>query len=105
MSQSYEREQVSAIRAVSQAAKLCQAARAELRPDVLDKKDKSPVTVADFGSQAVICKALAEALPDDPIIAEEDAADLSRPEQAAILDRVVQHVRTLGLRSDPSAAD
>jgi 3'(2'), 5'-bisphosphate nucleotidase len=79
--------------------------RAELRPDVLDKKDKSPVTVADFGSQAVICKALAEAFPDDPIIAEEDAADLRRPEQSAILDRVVEHVSNLGLRIDPSAAD
>ena len=47
---------------------------AEISPEVLAKKDKSPVTVADFGSQALICRALIESFPDDPVIAEEDAA-------------------------------
>ena len=46
---------------------------------MLAKKDKSPVTVADFGSQALICRALAEAFPDDPVIAEEDAVELRAP--------------------------
>src|SRR4029077_12341774 len=97
MNQPYEREQVELIRAVRQAARLCRAVRAGIRPEVLDKKDKSPVTVADFGSQAVICRALAEAFPDDPIIAEEDAAELRQPENAALLDEVIAHLGSFGL--------
>lgn len=41
-----------------------------------EKDDRSPVTVADFGSQALICRALAEAFPEDPIVGEEDATML-----------------------------
>jgi len=92
MNERYEREQGVAIRAVRAAARLCQAVGAEISPDVLAKKDKSPVTVADFGSQALICRALAEAFPDDPVIAEEDAVELRRPESAPVLDQVVRHV-------------
>ncbi len=88
----YDREQAVAIEAVRAAARLCQAVAASISPDVLAKKDKSPVTVADFGSQALICRALGEAFPDDPVIAEEDAADLRLAENAPILDRVVEHV-------------
>ena len=78
MNELYEREQAVAIGAVRAAARLCRAVRSEISPDVLAKKDKSPVTVADFGSQALICRELAEAFPDDPVIAEEDAAELRR---------------------------
>ncbi len=96
MNQLYEREQGVAIRAVRAAARLCQAVGAEISPDVLAKEDKSPVTVADFGSQALICRALAEAFPDDPVIAEEDAVELRRPQSAPILDQVVRHVGAVG---------
>jgi HAL2 family 3'(2'),5'-bisphosphate nucleotidase len=95
MNRPYEREKVEAIRAVREAARLCQAVGAEISPEVLAKKDKSPVTVADFGSQALICQVLGEAFPDDPIIAEEDSAELRQPENAAILDQVVRHVHTV----------
>ncbi len=107
MSRQYEREQSEAIQAVRQATRLCLAVRAALQPDVLDKRDKSPVTVADFGSQAVVCRALASAFPDDPVIAEEDAEELGKPANTAILDLVVAQVRALGLDADrnPSAAD
>ncbi len=80
MSRRYEREREVAIHAVREAARLCRAVAAEISPEVLAKKDKSPVTVADFGSQALIARALGEALPDDPIIAEEDSAELRQPE-------------------------
>jgi 3'-phosphoadenosine 5'-phosphosulfate (PAPS) 3'-phosphatase len=36
----------------------------------LEKGDKSPVTIADFGSQALVCQCLAAAFPDDVIVAE-----------------------------------
>jgi hypothetical protein len=95
MNRDYERERVVAIRAVREAARLCRAVGAEISPEALAKKDKSPVTVADFGSQALICRALAEAFPDDPVIAEEDSIELRRQENAPILDQVVKHVRAV----------
>jgi HAL2 family 3'(2'),5'-bisphosphate nucleotidase len=102
----YELEQKVAVRAVREAARLCRAVAAEISPDVLAKKDKSPVTVADFGSQALICRALAEAFPTDPIIAEEDAAELRQPENAALLDQVLRHIRAVRVeQADALSAD
>src|SRR5690349_19517350 len=92
MNQLYEREQAVAIKAIRAAARLCRSVRSEISPEVLAKRDKSPVTVADFGSQALICRELAEAFPDDPVIAEEAADDLRRPEGAPVLEQVVRHV-------------
>ncbi|MHB1557539.1 MAG: inositol monophosphatase family protein [Isosphaeraceae bacterium] len=89
----YEREQHVAVAAVREAARLCRAVAAEISPEVLAKKDRSPVTVADFGSQALVARTLAESFPDDPIIGEEDSSELRRPESAAILDQVLRHVR------------
>jgi 3'(2'), 5'-bisphosphate nucleotidase len=95
MSRLYEREQTVAIQAVREAARLCRSVARQISPEVLAKKDKSPVTVADFGSQALICRTLAEAFPDDPVIAEEDAAELKSPENSGILEEVVAHVRAV----------
>ena len=58
MNRPYERELGVAVRAVCEAALLCRAVSAEISSEVLAKRDKSPVTVADFGSQALICRAL-----------------------------------------------
>lgn len=86
----YSRERSVALQAVREATALCRAVQAQITPDILSKKDRSPVTVADFGSQALVCRAIREAFPDDPIIAEEDSAALR--ENPAILDQVVSHV-------------
>ena len=88
----YSTEQEVAIAAVREAAKLCQAVQAQITSSVLEKKDKSPVTVADFGSQALVCRAIREAFPNDPIIAEEDSAELKTDENAALLEKVVAHL-------------
>ena len=90
--ETYQREREVAITAVREAARLCQAVQAQISPDVLEKKDRSPVTVADYGSQALVCQALKAAFPDDPVIAEEDAAALR--ENAEILAKVTAHVQT-----------
>jgi 3'(2'), 5'-bisphosphate nucleotidase len=95
MTQLYGREQTVAIQAVREAARLCRSVASEISPDVLAKQDKSPVTVADFGSQALVSSALGEAFPADPIIAEEDALELGRPENAAVLEQVLKHVRAV----------
>lgn len=90
---SLERERQAAIDAVRVAAGLCRAVRGQVDPATLAKSDLSPVTVADFGSQALVCRALAESFPDDPMIAEEDSADLRRPENASLLASVLDQVR------------
>lgn len=88
-------EQEVAIRAVRAAATACRSVqKGYLAKGTLEKKDKSPVTVADFASQAIICASLEVALPDDPIVGEEDADTLRLNEQETIRNAVVQHVRT-----------
>jgi HAL2 family 3'(2'),5'-bisphosphate nucleotidase len=103
MTRIYEREQTVAIQSVREAARLCQAVASQISPEVLAKKDKSPVTVADFGSQALICRALARAFPNDPVIAEEDAAELRDADNTAVLDQVVRHVRAVQSETEGGA--
>ena len=74
------------------AGKLCERVRSNI-PAAMEKSDKSPVTVADYGAQALICKALSEAFPDDPIVGEEDAAALRQPEMAENLTKVTNYVK------------
>jgi 3'(2'), 5'-bisphosphate nucleotidase len=91
---SYELEKQAAIAAVSRAAALCQMVRTELVVTSLEKDDRSPVTVADFGSQALVCQYLGEAFPQDVIVAEEDSADLRQhPAQLELVTRFVQRFR------------
>jgi HAL2 family 3'(2'),5'-bisphosphate nucleotidase len=104
MTSNYENERSVAINAVREAARLCQTVAGAMSPGTLAKKDKSPVTVADFGGQALICRTLARAFPDDPVIAEEDSADLRLPENAAALHQVCEHVRAV-LSSGGNARD
>lgn len=91
----FEREQEVAIQAVCEAVDLCRTVQLQITPHLLEKKDRSPVTVADFGSQALICRTLAEAFSDDPVIAEEDSTPLRQQENSAILDQVTRHIRTI----------
>ncbi|MBS0206082.1 MAG: 3'(2'),5'-bisphosphate nucleotidase [Planctomycetes bacterium] len=92
----------TALSAVRQASQLCRAVQTTITSEVLDKRDQSPVTIADFGSQAVVCRSLNNVFPNDPIIAEEDSAALRSPENAAFLSSVCDHVRHLGIQADAS---
>lgn len=81
----------TAIDAVMKAMRLCEQVQSEMvSTDAIQKTDRSPVTVADFGSQALICKAIGEAFPDNPIVAEESAQALK--ENASLLERVTGYV-------------
>lgn len=91
----YESEKNIAIQAVQAAAQLCEQVRREIVPEAIEKKDKSPVTVADFGAQALICRALSTAFPQDPVVGEEDATELRTPEMAERLAQVTQYVQAL----------
>ncbi len=95
-------EMDTALAAVRQAGLLCRAVQAEIDLGALAKDDKSPVTIADFGSQALICRALGEVFPADPVIGEEDAAVLQESVNAAMLERVVGHVAQYVDGSDAS---
>lgn len=43
---------------------------------ILEKNDQTPVTVADFGVQALISLELSKLFPSIPLVAEEDSASL-----------------------------
>ena len=58
------------------AAAVCRAVLADSAPGAMAKGDASPVTVADYGSQAVILEAVRAAFPQHGIMAEEGAAHL-----------------------------
>ena len=48
MNNPYQRERDVAVEAVRQAARICQNVQATITSEVLEKKDRSPVTIADF---------------------------------------------------------
>ncbi len=81
--------------AVRQAGQLCRTVQAQIDLGELQKKDRSPVTVADFGSQALVCRALGEVFPADPVIGEEDSTALRETGNEALAQRVVGHVAEL----------
>jgi len=92
----FAKEKQIASQAVAEAARLCIAVRAEvIDVDALQKGDKSPVTIADFGSQALVCKHIVAAFPQDAIVGEEDASDLRKSENAQKLSQVTQYVNRL----------
>lgn len=98
----YQQEKQVAIEAVTKAAALCAQVRADMvNLDAIEKGDKSPVTVADFGAQALVCQHIKAAFPNDPIVGEEDSADLQEPSNAEQLARVRSYVQQV----HPSATD
>ncbi len=99
-----QKELQAAKEAVRDACRLCAAAQRNLASgEQHDKADKSPVTVADYGAQALIFAALAKAFPQDPAVGEEDSADLRKAENAPILERVTEHVRAIDPDLDTAA--
>ncbi|MEM7125163.1 MAG: 3'(2'),5'-bisphosphate nucleotidase [Chloroflexota bacterium] len=98
----YQQEKEAAIEAVIQAATLCTQVRADMvNLDAIEKGDKSPVTVADFGAQALVCQHIKAIFPNDPIVGEEDSGDLQEPGNAEQLARVKQYVQQV----HPNATD
>ncbi|HOX06548.1 MAG TPA: 3'(2'),5'-bisphosphate nucleotidase [Planctomycetota bacterium] len=87
-------EMALAVEAVTAAARLAEAvsgAGEAIR--AATKQDRSPVTVADYGVQAVVCAFLAEAFPGDRVVAEENAAELLAAGGEAMAGAVLEAVR------------
>jgi 3'(2'), 5'-bisphosphate nucleotidase len=90
----YELERRVAVEAVLKACSLCSAVQsAHLSGGVADKEDRSPVTVADFGAQAVISDYLAAFVLNVPLVSEEDSGLLKTPGNERLKDGVINYVR------------
>jgi hypothetical protein len=78
------RELQTAIAAVVRASRLTQKIFISLQAGqsasagTVTKLDKSPVTIADYGSQAIVNAVLRSAFPKDPIVGEENSEELRR---------------------------
>ncbi len=86
----------AALSAVRAASEICGAAQGRLLVgDTLAKSDESPVTIADFAAQAVVCATLAERLGTVEIVGEEDADDLASEADllASVTSLVQRHWR------------
>ncbi|GLI69961.1 hypothetical protein VaNZ11_014706 [Volvox africanus] len=94
----YGKELENAKAAVRLASKLCQIVQRQLSAEErADKKDDSPVTVADYGAQAVVAWVLQWADPASRLsmVAEEDSAELRQPEGRPMLERITQLINSV----------
>jgi 3'(2'), 5'-bisphosphate nucleotidase len=98
----YEAERRIAIESVLKACRLCETVRSHFVSDeAIGKEDGSPVTVADFGAQAVVSRHLAASFPKVPLVGEEDASLLRQGQNTLLKEVVIDHV----LRIIPSLSD
>ncbi|KAK6431304.1 3'(2'),5'-bisphosphate nucleotidase, partial [Oleoguttula sp. CCFEE 5521] len=72
----YSKELDIALLAVQRATLLTKSVFHSHAKGTLNKSDASPVTIGDFGAQALIISALQHNFPEDEIVAEEEAKDL-----------------------------
>ncbi|XWS44698.1 hypothetical protein CRYUN_Cryun15aG0070200 [Craigia yunnanensis] len=100
---SYDKELAAAKKAASLAARLCQKVqKVLLQSDVQSKNDRSPVTVADYGSQALVSFVLHQEFPGEfSLVAEEDSKDLRKDGAQEIVERIAKLVND-SLTSDGS---
>ncbi|KAI9666042.1 MAG: hypothetical protein M1821_003977 [Bathelium mastoideum] len=102
MSSSYNHELQIALLAVQRATLLTKRVFHEKAKGTASKDDKSPVTIGDFGAQALIISALRHNFPKDEIVAEEEASALR--ENEGLRSQIWELVQTTKLE-DPAAED
>ena len=77
-----QQEKSTALRSVVSASRLCQSVQASLVQEGVSgsgtqvKQDKSPVTLADFGAQALVSHVINQDFPDFLMVGEENADEL-----------------------------
>ncbi|XP_010455842.1 PREDICTED: putative PAP-specific phosphatase, mitochondrial [Camelina sativa] len=72
----YNKELEVAIDAVDRACRLCIDVKRSLfssKEKIVEKNDQTPVTIADFGVQALVSLELSKLFPSIPLVAEEDS--------------------------------
>lgn len=93
----------AAINAVVKACILCTRVQNSLVDEnSLSKKDNSPVTIADFGAQAIIIDELLKHFPEVPVLAEEDSSYLNTPDGESAKLRLLETLQDFlpGTRED-----
>lgn len=79
--------------AVSEAMRMTRTIQVELtKADSITKSDKSPVTIADFTAQAIVCEMLNQRFPEIPIVAEERSDALKEPENREVLEKIFYYI-------------
>ncbi len=88
----YKKELAVGKRAVSLAMKIVVSIQDRLSDSqCITKEDSSPVTVADFIAQALICNILNTEFPDIPIVAEESSSAITdKPELHSKINSIVE---------------
>ncbi|EAY82494.1 hypothetical protein OsI_37711 [Oryza sativa Indica Group] len=91
----YGAEHAAAKKAVALAARLCKKVQQDLlKLDVQTKADRTPVTVADYGSQVLVSVVLKIELPSNSfsMVAEEDSEDLRKDGAQEMLGHITKLV-------------
>jgi len=92
----YAKLLAAGIDAVSDASTVCRGVQAAMETvKHITKDDASPVTVADFASQAVVAHILTERLGELVLVGEESATFLRDPAHAAHRDAALAAARTV----------
>ncbi|MBU1248035.1 MAG: 3'(2'),5'-bisphosphate nucleotidase [Proteobacteria bacterium] len=89
-----------ALAAVTRASLLTRSLQSELAGQAMSKGDRSPVTLADYCSQMLICREISLAFPNDGIIAEEHSQDLLEGKAPGMAEQIVAIARR---EADPAA--
>ena len=95
-----------ALRAVHLAASLAEEIQGEMVSGALTKDDRSPVTVADFASQAVVGYLLDGSFPGEYLVGEEGSEVLRSPQERDTLKKVAGYLsRVVGETTPEKACD
>ncbi|XP_031114186.1 putative PAP-specific phosphatase, mitochondrial [Ipomoea triloba] len=103
----YYKELEAAVDVVERACRLCVDVKKSLLSSdgdgqILEKNDQTPVTVADFGVQALVSLEMGRLFPSIPLVAEEDSASLRVNN---LVDPVVDVVTTKATFGDKLTED
>ena len=92
-----------ALHAIRQASQLVLQIQSEMVATALTKDDRSPVTIADFASQALVAKLLSDAFPGDPLVAEENASALHLSSEKHTLEDITRFVASIIPKANPQS--
>ncbi len=93
------------ISAVRDAVKVCRAVQEHylISNTKVSGDNKEPVTIADYGSQAIICRAIQQVYPDDAVVSEESGKqflELVSAEQRANVLEILAEVLGVAVTED-----
>jgi 3'(2'), 5'-bisphosphate nucleotidase len=89
-----QKEKEIGLQAVSNAMALAGTIQKEMTGrDTLTKTDRSPVTIADFAVQALICQILSSHFPRIPIVGEEDSLAIGKPENRELFAKIYHYLK------------